>query len=432
MPNKFQNKFWLMVRQKPVVSVKALKSNLSGPSSITKNSSFMLLGQMTVTIAGFAFWTLAARSESVSEIGVAASLISTSSLVAAISLFGANQGIVKFLPTTKDKNETLRVIVSVVGLSSLLLATLAFVLLELAIPFSSNAYWYFALFVINSVSVAVNIVIDSAMLSYGKTSRNLVSYLISSCLCLAALPTLSSFGAAGVLAANSILYGGNLVLNLLALRRLGAISFKPSLRMDAVKPFAFFVGASYLAGIFWIAPVLSLPFIALPLLGEGLVGYLAMSLTLFNALLLFPSTSSQALFASLSASKVNSRSQVRRAFRDTLLVTALASIGLAVLGRWVLNLFGEEYATNGYLVLLLLIPSAVVASANLVCNSILKAQGQLVTLLSVNFLGFAVSTLVWVLNLESLGLIAVPLGLILGHAVMLIVHGFAALQRRIS
>ena len=409
-----------------------MRSNSSTLGLITRNSTFVFMGQITVTLAGFAFWTVAARSESVSEIGVAASLISTSSLVVAISLFGANQGVVKFLPTAKDKNETLRIIVSLVGLSSLLFATLAFSLLELAIPFSSNVYWYYALFVTNSVVVAVNIVIDSAMLSFGKTRQNLVSYVISSCLCLAALPSLSSFGAAGVLAANSILYGGNLVLNLQALRRIGALSLKPSLRLDAVKPFASFVSASYIAGIFWMAPVLLLPFLALPQLGAGLVGYLAMSLTLFNALLLLPSSSSQALFASLSTSKANSRSQIRRALRDTLLVTLAASVGLAVLGRWVLTLFGEEYATNGYHVLLLLIPSAVVASANLISNSILKAEGQLVTLLSVNFLGFAVSILTWILNLESLRLIAVPFGLILGHGVMLIAHGSVAILRRKS
>jgi O-antigen/teichoic acid export membrane protein len=202
--------------------------------------------------------------------------------------------------------------------------------------------------------------------------------------------------------------------------------------MDLVKPYASFVRASYVAGILWVAPILSLPFMALSLVGERLVGYLAMSLTLFNALLQFPSSSSQALFASLSASEVNSGWKVKRAFRDTVLITICASLALAVLGRAVLELFGEDYAKNGYLVLLLLIPSAVVASANLICNAILKVRGHLGTLMIVNFLGFSVSSLVWVLNLKELGIIAVPFGLILGHAIMLSAHGLIALRRHKS
>jgi len=407
-------------------------SKFSDLGSITKNSSFLFFGQMTVTLAGFAFWALAARSESVYEIGIAASLITSSSLVAAISLFGANQAVIKFLPTSKEKNATLRTIISVVGLSSLLLASLSFLLLASAIQFKSSVYWYFAIFVLNSCTVAVNIVIDSAMLSYGKTGRNLLSYLISSSLCLASLTTLSNFGAGGIVAANCILYGGNLVLNFLALRGIGAITMKPLLQMDLVKPYASFVRASYVAGILWVAPILSLPFMALSLVGERLVGYLAMSLTLFNALLQFPSSSSQALFASLSASEVNSGWKVKRAFRDTVLTTICASLALAVLGRAVLELFGEDYAKNGYLVLLLLIPSAVVASANLICNAILKVRGHLGTLMIVNFLGFSVSSLVWVLNLKELGIIAVPFGLILGHAIMLSAHGLIALRRHKS
>jgi O-antigen/teichoic acid export membrane protein len=406
------------------------KSTLLG--SITINSSFLLLGQVTVTLAGFAFWTLAAQSGAVSEIGIAASLVSTSSLVAAISLFGANQGVVKFLPTSESKKQLLRTIVSVVGLSSLVLASLAFVFLSSASDFESNVFWFFAIFVLNSFVVSVNIVIDSAMLSYGKTSRNLVHYLISSALCLMALPLLSSWGAVGILAANCILFGGNLALNFESLRRSGAVSLMPSFRIATLKSFVPFVGASYASGVFWITPVLSLPFIVLLQLGEQSVGLMAMSLTLFNALLLFPAASSQALFASLSSSTVNEKAQVKRALRDTLLTTICASAVLAVLGQWVLSLFGEEYAQNGYELLLFLIPSATVASVNLVCNVRLKVHGHLWVLIAVTFLGAAVSMIVWVSTLSTLGLLAVPLGLILGHLVMLSAHGVAALWRRNS
>ena len=414
-----------MVESKIDTPAQLRKSQFPGMRSLTRNSSYLLLGQLTVALAGFSFWALAARSESVSDIGIAASLVSTSALVAAISLFGANQGVVKFLPTSKDKKETLSLIVTVVGLSSLFLGTMAFTVLAITVPLTSDVYWYGSIFVLNSFTVSVNIVIDSAMLSYGKTSRNLVSYLIASSLCLIALPVLSSYGPAGIVAANTILYGGNLVLNVYALKRLNAISFRPSFQIPILKPYASFAGASYLSGIFWIAPVLCLPALTMTQLGEGVVGYLAIVITFFNALLMFPTSISQSLFAALSFSELNLGPQVKRAFRDTLLVTICACIALGLLSRWALGLFGEDYVKNGHLVLLLLIPSALVASANLVCNSILKSRAQLGTLLLVNFLGFTISISVWIFTLKPFGLMAVPIGLILGHTIMLSAHAIA-------
>ena len=64
-----------------------------------RNSMYLILNSFVMALFGFVFWSLAAKTFSSSEVGLATAVISAVSLVASLSLLGFNTSILKF----KDK-----------------------------------------------------------------------------------------------------------------------------------------------------------------------------------------------------------------------------------------------------------------------------------------------------------------------------------------
>jgi O-antigen/teichoic acid export membrane protein len=396
--------------------MKLSKFNLATP--VARQSVLILIGQALVMVSGFAFWGISAIAQTAREIGFAASLIGTSSLVSTVAVFGANQGVLKFLSNSKSKGEFLGSVVAAVLLTSITLSILIFLLVFRAGDLGSSWATLAILFVMNTALFSVNTVTDAAMAAYRFTAFNSMNYAAASIMSISALFFFVRFGAAAMLGANCVLYGLVALGSLIRVSRAGEFSWRPVLNFEILKSIFKFSSLNYLAGVFWSAPLLLLPSLVLWQLGANQAGYLSITVTLFNALLLIPAASSQALFASLSARPADSSGELRRTLLITLGFMALACLGLASAGRWLLSLFGSQYADAGYLLLLALIPLSLVAGFNLLANVNLKNTAQLIKLTNYNLLRFLVTIAVWMILLKPLGLIAVAAGFAAGHLAM--------------
>ena len=71
---------------------------------LVRNSLYLMLSSGVQAALGFTFWLLMARLFSSADIGMASSLISATSLIGFFALFGLNSTLVRFLPTSKDRN----------------------------------------------------------------------------------------------------------------------------------------------------------------------------------------------------------------------------------------------------------------------------------------------------------------------------------------
>jgi O-antigen/teichoic acid export membrane protein len=401
----------------PVTRGRALLS-----SPLGRNAIFLLVGQVMVMLSGFTFWAIASRLSEASAVGIAGSLILASALVATVSVVGANQGLVRFLPSTSSPSRMLATAVSIVTVATIIVASVTFSFLSNNSDLGHSRILLAALFVLNSLALAVGMVADAAMLAHNRVGWNSLAYVIASLTCLGLISVVGQFGAVGVLAVNALLYGIVASVSLVLLSREKRFTWRPTFDASIARELASFAGASYLAGILWMTPVLILPSIALPVIGATSTGYLMITMTLFNVLLLISVASTQSLFASLSADANDPKRRTRSVLTFTLVLVLAGSLFLAAAGFAILSFFGDDYAVWGYPLLLWLIPSAFLATINLVGNVHLKHRSRLRRLVIFNAVRLGVTLGFWIAFLPSLGLSAVPAGFLLGHGVLCCAH----------
>src|SRR3989338_6119351 len=150
-----------------------------------RNSMYLILNSFVMALFGFVFWSLAARTFSSSEVGLATAVISAVSLVANISLLGFNVSILKF----KDKslNYTALVLCSIVSFfvaSSFLFGMHLFVP---SLQFLSSSGSYAFAFVIFSLISVVYAILNSILISQEKSFIVLVKDTLFSILKVAFL-----------------------------------------------------------------------------------------------------------------------------------------------------------------------------------------------------------------------------------------------------
>ncbi len=93
---------------------------------LRKNSLFLISTNIILSVFGFFFWIVVARFYPASDVGLATAIISSISLLAAISGLGFNVGLIRFLPDEVNKPGMINSCFTIVGLFSFIL-TLCFV-----------------------------------------------------------------------------------------------------------------------------------------------------------------------------------------------------------------------------------------------------------------------------------------------------------------
>ena len=95
---------------------------------LLRGSAFLMGAMLAASGVGFAFWLVAARLYTPSEIGIASTLISATTLIAYLSLLGLNNSLVRFLPMSDNRDAEVSQSVLITAGGGLLIAT-AYVLL---------------------------------------------------------------------------------------------------------------------------------------------------------------------------------------------------------------------------------------------------------------------------------------------------------------
>jgi O-antigen/teichoic acid export membrane protein len=87
-------------------------------ASVTRQGIWVLVGLIGVSVLGFGFWALAARLFSHDAVGIAASLVSLSTLGASLAIVGFDTGIMRFASRELHPRKLIRMILLVTGLSA--------------------------------------------------------------------------------------------------------------------------------------------------------------------------------------------------------------------------------------------------------------------------------------------------------------------------
>ncbi|MHA5050095.1 lipopolysaccharide biosynthesis protein [Streptomyces sp. SD15] len=359
-------------------------------------SSFFLLASTVVTAGlSFLFWVVVARFYSPSQVGLATSLISATTLLATLSLFGLNSTLVRFPAPEEKRNAQLsQALVVVAGIAcvagAVYLAGLP--LYGAKLMFVRDSWLSAVAFAGFCGCAAVTLLIRSVFTGARVPEYNvLIDGLTQGAAKLAAPAVLTGFGVFGIVASAGVGYAVTVVVALVVMwRRLG---FRSDLRTHGTRlreKFRF-SAASYVSSLINLAPVLVIPLLVLHHLGAAATGYYYVAFQIAAMLNAVSTAVGEAVFAEVSHEESRFRELMLRSARIIAAVQVPAATVVVLGGGLLLRMFGGSYAENARPLLTVLALAALPVALNTWACFALKLAQRMRHLIAANAIMAALS-----------------------------------------
>jgi O-antigen/teichoic acid export membrane protein len=326
---------------------------------------------------------LVARFYTVAEVGAAAAVISAMNLLAALSLVGLGDAIIRFLPKAEKPRELINSCLTVSGVLALALAAVFIAgmgiwspaLVSLRENNASIAAFLFIVLIFTASGLLDSVFVAgrrAEFVLYKNTSASLIKMPLAVLLAF----SFRGFGIAGsqgIAAAVAFIFS----LVFLVPKVQKHYRFIPAVNFGVARNVM-----SYSAGIYFtsIVDIVSNQFLSIMvanILGSEPNAYFYMTWMIANLLFAIPAAASLSLFAEGAHFENEMAGKVREALRFTLVLMVPAIIMTLLLAGFLLGLFGAAYAENGSLLLRILALSGIFACINSIYGSILRVKNNL-------------------------------------------------------
>ncbi|WP_374777667.1 lipopolysaccharide biosynthesis protein [Streptomyces sp. NBC_01310] len=314
-------------------------------------SSFFLLAS-TVTTAGlsFLFWVVVARFYPPEQVGLATSLISATSLLSYLSMFGLNSTLIRFPADDAARNGQVTQSMALVVLVSCAAAGLYL----LGLPWYGHKLLFIrdhphlaVLFVLFCACAAVNLLVKAVFISARMAQYNvLFDGILQGLAKIAAPVALVGFGAVGIVGSAGIGYVVAVAAALLLLRRHLGFRFDFRSRGTRLREQLRFSVASYVSSLINLAPVLVTPLIVLQKLGASEAGYYFVAFQIAALLNSVSTAVGEAVFAEVSSDESRFGELLRRSGKIIAAVQVPAVAVVASGSGLLLLMFGADYAST--------------------------------------------------------------------------------------
>lgn len=306
-----------------------------------KNSFFLVVTKALIVATGFIFWIVAARFYSISDVGLAVGLISSTAVITQFSTFGLDFSIIRFI-SAYDKDKVFSTCITITTISAAVLAIAYVLLINVFSPslafIQTPAY---ALLFIGFVTISsVVLITGTTFIALRKSEYSLIQNLIMA----ARIPLLLPFaflGALGILAASGLAYVAMCLFVIYLLSKLVKFTFQLDFEFIK-KSFKFFSG-NYLANILYNAFYSILPILVLNLMGEAESAKFYIAFTIATFFFTVPYTVGTSLFVEGSHGE-NLKVNVKRAVTAIYAILVPGVILIYFFGGYLLAFFGKDYA----------------------------------------------------------------------------------------
>ena len=403
--------------------------------SLLRNSIYIMGTTAATSLIGYVYWIIAAHIYSVHDVGLASALISIMTLTSVLANLGIGSTLVQMLPRRERGyawSLTLNAGLATGALASLLAGSIVIV----ALPLVSHQFAIvgrqaaFAFVLIAGVPLLTSAtLLDQAFVAERAANNMLLRNAAYALLKLSLMVLLAQLGTLGifssvVLAVAVTLIGGRLLL-LPRLRR----AYRLAVRGIAgqVRTMLSSLVWHHFINIGGMAPSFLLPVLVTVRLSAADNAYYYTT-SMLGAVFF---TISTAVATSLFAEGSHARDHVQRKVRASAVITAILLAPTLVAcylgGRYILLLFGPNYARHGLLLLRILIIAAVPDAITNMYVSVLRVQKRLRRAALLN-LGMAALTLAfaWIL-LPMLGILGVAWAFLIAQTAGSLVAGADAL-----
>ncbi len=387
-----------------------------------KNSYFLMVSTIMVSILGFVYWVLVARYYTPHDVGLATALISAVNLLVAFSLLGFNFGILRFLSNEKDKQSMINSCFTITILFSILISAI-FILgintLSPTLSFIYESILFLLFFIVLVFTTTLTRLQWSVYVALRSAKYSLIQNVIFSILKLIFIICLVTFGVLGILSSWAIATCITLILGIFVLTPRMVYSYLPipTIKKGMIKGMFHISFGNYIAGIFGAIPNSVLPLIVINVLNPEMNAYFFMALAISNTLIAVPVAVSNSLFVEGSYAPEKFRSNVLKSIKFTFLLIIPMILGIFIFGTKLLLLFGKEYAENGFYVLCILVLSVIPFTINKVYTTIKNIQLNVKPIIYLNaFIAILTIGLSYMLMIK-IGLIGAAIGYTVGMGI---------------
>jgi O-antigen/teichoic acid export membrane protein len=337
--------------------------------SFFRNSLLIMLASVLAPGLGLVFWTIAARSYSTTDVGVASTFISTAGLIASFASLGLNESMIRFFPT-HDKSRVFGTALKLSSLSSIFMG-LVFVLgSHFWMPELITSGIYSIFFLATACMTIVANMIQTAFYGARVPKFSLVQNLAQGARIVLLYP-LVGLGSLGIIASL-------VIANLLALPLSGSLLARLRIRVGRIdwaflKESLWFSAGSYSANVLSAIPLMGIPLLVFSLLGPNDAAIYFMALSIASITFIVPTAIGMSLFVEGSHGE-NLRNTIWRSLGITFPILIPLVVVFYLLGGWILGILGYEYASQGLGLFRLMVISSLFLAVFQIQNAVLKIK----------------------------------------------------------
>ena len=358
--------------------------------SLYRNSTFLLASNFILAGFGMLFWGINARLFTVEQIGLATTIISTGTLITVFALMGLNVSLIRYLPSSDQKNDLINASLTIVGLTSIIITLFFFLGLNYFFPklmiITENYYFMFGfilLVVFNSLSELIKNIFRAYLCSEFVLLKNTLLNLSKLILILIFIP----LGTLGIFSSWTVSLIIAATVSLFILSRKFNFRFRITINKNIVKKLIKFSSANYLSELFERTPSLILPMLITQFISSSQAAFFYIDMTLASFLYLLPEAISNSFFAESSANEQHIRLYVIKVIKVYIVLLIPAVLFMVFLGKYLLLFFGKDYSDQGGNLLSLLALSAIFIAMNSVMGNIIRIKFQMSKLVLINLTG---------------------------------------------
>lgn len=365
------------------------KINNFRANPLLANSFYLMIASGAVAAFGFVFWAVVARQFSDSEVGLAATLLSLSSLISLLSLAGFDSTFVRFLAKSDRRqdyiNSGLMISAGFSAVLSLIFA-LAFPIIAPDLSFVTHNPFYILLFIVFNIFSTHNILTNAIFLAFRKTIYVLGINILFSAAKVALPFIFISGGAMMIFSIAGIAQVVGVVLSFYAIAKHFGHKFKFAIHFDILHLAKRYAFGAYCSSMLNLLPPTVLPILVTQQIGPSASAYFFMAFTIATLLYTIAYSVMQSVFAEGSHDEEALGSHVKKGAKFIALLLLPSSLATIVLAPFVLSIFGENYALHGTDLLRILSIAALFVSTYAALGTILKVQKNIKALVFINAL----------------------------------------------
>lgn len=394
--------------------------------SLYRNSLFLMASTMTTAIFGFAFWIICARLFPTHDIGIATTIISATALITQFSLLGMKNGLIRFLPGSKDKNIQINTGYTIVVLASLLLLTLYIFFLprlSLKLVFLRENPIYLFLLTIFILSFSLNQIQEGIFVAHRSTGFVFIKSIIWGFMKLVLPFFLVVYGAFGIYSAFAFGSVLSFLLGLFILYKKQQYKIAPVINAAYVRLVGKYALGDYLGLFLGEVPYFILPLIIINYIGPSHSAYYYIDMQIATFLYMIPVAVTQSLLAEGSYDETALKQHVKKAAIFIAILVLPAILLTYFFGGYVLAAFKSEYNINGFKFLQLLAIGSVFMAIISLGNAVMHIVKKNHIYMLCNFIS-AVLIIALSFKFINLGLIGVGYALLLEQALLAAIYIF--------